>query len=73
MRYDAQFLHSGLDDKHPVEWVAMDVGQPTNADSVSETDHQGLKSASEDRLLEVVELDLNSSQSRFDRDFPNRG
>jgi len=73
MRYDTQFLHSGLGDKHPVERVTMDVGQPTNADSVPETDHQRLKSASEDRLLEVLKLDLNSSQSRLDRDFPNRG
>ncbi len=61
MRYKAQFFDTGLSHEHSVEWIAVNIRQLTAPDGMPYGDWQGIESAFEDRDLEIVEFDFNSS------------
>ena len=71
MSDQAQFFDTGLGYEHPVEWIAVNVRQSTDSDGMLNGDRQGLDSAFDDRVLEIVEFDFNSSQCRLDGDLPD--
>ena len=71
MSDQAQFFGTGLGYEHPVERIAVNVRQPADPDGMLRGDRQGLESAFKYRVLEVVDLDFNSSQCRLDCDLPD--
>ncbi len=71
VRNNPQFFYAGLGDKHSVERVPVHGRQSTGRYSMPEPDRQRSETVSDDRLFQIVQFNLKTSQCCLNRCLPD--
>jgi len=73
MGNNPKFFYTGLGHQHSIERIPMDRRQTAGRHRMLEPNRQWPKAVLDDRVFQIIQFNLETTQCRFDGRLPNRG